>query len=88
MTDAVHAAAEALELRKQRVAFLRDLLQCVFIQAQPHRSLSHDRAAMHPAVMLMPAAKADQRAGLHFQLSEGFDKFFCIHAYFSFQTSL
>ena len=67
MSDAAHAAAEAPQLRKQRVAFLCDLLQCVFIQAQPHRGLSRDRAAMHTAVVFMPAAEAGQRSGLHFQ---------------------
>ena len=79
MSDAAHAAAEALELRKQRVAFLCDLLQRVFIQAQPHRGLSCDRAAMHAAVVLIPATKADQRAGLHFQPPEGLDELIGFH---------
>ena len=79
MPDAAHAAAEAPQLRKQRVAFLCDLLQRVFVQVQPHRSLPHDRAAMHTAIVLMPAAKAGQGAGLHLQPSEGLDELIGFH---------
>lgn len=42
-------------------------------------SLSKQSATMHTAVMLMPTAKAGQRAGLHFQLSEGLDELIGFH---------
>ena len=73
------AGGETFQLLNSCIPLLADVL-CQMIQTVKlgHR-LPQESAPMHTAVVLVLAAEAGQRAGLHFQPLKSLDKFISFH---------